>query len=168
MYHFATCLHSSNCGCTDNTYSLQIWRDTFFWIKTREGSLRSGLRSHRLGASTLEAFDQGVHPTGIPEFRSYRKSTSCRQPFMLAPISWPGFAIAWDHSYISFWPTLCDPVDCSPPGSPVHVILQARIPEWVAIFLSRGSSQPKDRTRISCKSPALQADSLLLSHWVSM
>ena len=43
-------------------------------------------------------------------------------------------------------PTLCDPVDCSPPGSCVHGILQARILEWVAIFFSRGSSQPKDRT----------------------
>ena len=34
--------------------------------------------------------------------------------------------------------TLCDPVDCSPPGSSVHVILQARILEWVAISFSRG------------------------------
>ena len=43
-------------------------------------------------------------------------------------------------------PTLCDPVDCSPPGSSVHGILQARILEWVAISFSRGSSQPRDRT----------------------
>ena len=37
-------------------------------------------------------------------------------------------------------PTLCDPVDSSPPGSSVHGILQARILEWVAISFSRGSS----------------------------
>ena len=37
-------------------------------------------------------------------------------------------------------PTLCNPVDCSPPGSSVHGILQARILEWVAISFSRGSS----------------------------
>ena len=37
-------------------------------------------------------------------------------------------------------PTLCDPKDCSPPGSSVHGILQARILEWVAISFSRGSS----------------------------
>ena len=37
-------------------------------------------------------------------------------------------------------PTLCDPMDCSPPGSSVHEILQARILEWVAIPFSRGSS----------------------------
>ena len=43
--------------------------------------------------------------------------------------------------------TLCDPMDCSPPGSSVHGILQARILEWVAISSSRGSSQPsRDRT----------------------
>ena len=40
--------------------------------------------------------------------------------------------------------TLCDPVDCSPPGSSVHGILQARILEWVAISLSRGASLPRD------------------------
>ena len=46
--------------------------------------------------------------------------------------------------------TLCDPVDGSPPGSSVHGILQARILEWVAISFSRGSSQPRDRTRVFC------------------
>ena len=42
------------------------------------------------------------------------------------------------------YPTLCDPMDCSPPGSFVHGILQARILEWDAIPFSRGSSQPRD------------------------
>ena len=45
--------------------------------------------------------------------------------------------------------TLCYPVDCSPPGSSVHGILQARILEWVAIPFSSGSSQPRDRTQVS-------------------
>ena len=45
--------------------------------------------------------------------------------------------------------TLCDPVDCSPPGSPVHGILQARILEWVALPSSRGSSPSRDWTHIS-------------------
>ena len=44
----------------------------------------------------------------------------------------------------------CDPVDCSLPGSSVHGILQARILEWVAISYSRGSSRPRNRTRVSC------------------
>ena len=47
-------------------------------------------------------------------------------------------------------PTLCNPMDCSPPGSSIHGILQARILEWVAISFSRGSSQPRDQTQVSC------------------
>ena len=58
--------------------------------------------------------------------------------------------------------TLCDPMDCSLSGSPIHGILQARILEWVTIPFSRGSSRPG----IEPGSPALQADSLPLSHQV--
>ena len=54
-------------------------------------------------------------------------------------------------------PTLCDPLDYSPPGSSIHGILQARILEWVAIPFSRGSSQPPG---IGPRSPSLQVDSL--------
>ena len=45
--------------------------------------------------------------------------------------------------------TLCDPMDGSLPGSSVHGISQARVLEWVAIPFSRGSSQPRDCTRVS-------------------
>ena len=41
-------------------------------------------------------------------------------------------------------------MDCSPPGFSAHGILQARILEWVAISFSKGSFQPRDRTRVSC------------------
>ena len=46
-------------------------------------------------------------------------------------------------------PTLYDPRDCSPGGSSVHGILQAWILQWVAISFSRGSSPPRDQTRVS-------------------
>ena len=46
--------------------------------------------------------------------------------------------------------TLCNPVDCSPPGPFIHGVLQARIPEWVAIPLFRGYSQPRDWTQVCC------------------
>ena len=55
--------------------------------------------------------------------------------------------------------TLCDPMDCSPPGSSVHGILQARTLEWMAIPFSRGSSQLRDWAWVAVL-PALQADSL--------
>ena len=45
--------------------------------------------------------------------------------------------------------TLWDPMDCSPPGSFIHGILQARVWEWVAIPFSRGSSQPRDWSWVS-------------------
>ena len=45
--------------------------------------------------------------------------------------------------------TLCNPMDCSPPGSSIHGILQTRILEWVAISFSRESSQPRDQTQVS-------------------
>ena len=47
-------------------------------------------------------------------------------------------------------PTLCDPVNCSPPGSSVHGIFQARILKWVTIYFSRESSWPRNPTRVSC------------------
>ena len=47
-------------------------------------------------------------------------------------------------------PTLCNPMDCSPPGSSVHRILQARILKWIAISSSRGSSQSRDGTWVLC------------------
>ena len=46
--------------------------------------------------------------------------------------------------------TLCDPIDCSPPGFSVHGVLQARILVWGAIPFSRGSSRPRDWTWVSC------------------
>ena len=46
--------------------------------------------------------------------------------------------------------SLCDAMDYSPPGSNVHGISQARIQDWVAISSSRGSSQPRDQTQVSC------------------
>ena len=44
---------------------------------------------------------------------------------------------------------LCDPMDCSLPGSSVHGIFQAIVLEWVAISFSRGSSRPRDQTQVS-------------------
>ena len=55
-----------------------------------------------------------------------------------------------DNEVAQSCPTLCDPMDCSPPGSSVHGILQARILEWVAIRFSRGSFPPRDRSWVSC------------------
>ena len=60
--------------------------------------------------------------------------------------------------------TPCDPMDCSPPGSSVHGIFHARILQWVAISPSRGSSQPRDRTRVSHIS---WIGRWILDHWAT-
>ena len=67
------------------------------------------------------------------------------------------------HNYCTIWnwkkmgmlvvqlcPTLWDPMVCSPPGSSVHEISQARMLGWVVIPFSRGSSLPRDWTHVSC------------------
>ena len=57
------------------------------------------------------------------------------------------------HVHAHLCPILCNPMDCSLPGSPVQGISQARILEWVAISYSRGSSGPRNQTyisRVSC------------------
>ena len=72
-----------------------------------------------------------------------RTSQTCLGLFT-AP--WPIVMLLFTRLY----PTLCDPLDCSPPGSSVHGILQAGILEWVAVASSRGPSRPRDGTRVSC------------------
>ena len=57
--------------------------------------------------------------------------------------------------------TLCNPMNCSPLGSSVHWISQARILEWVAISSSRGPSHPRDGTRVSC------IGRQILCHWAT-
>ena len=59
-------------------------------------------------------------------------------------------------------------MDCNPPGSSVHEIVQARILEWIVISSSGGSSQPRDQTLISCVSCVLYLDSLPLSYLGSL
>ena len=61
-------------------------------------------------------------------------------------------------------PTLCDPMDRSPPGSSVYGTSQARILEWVAIFFSSRSSPPRDQTSISCISCTGRQ---ILYHWAT-
>ena len=86
-----------------------------------------------------------------PSLRSGNKILSQK---MIPPLAWLSLVsevsrkgkVLVVHSCL----TLCDSMDCSLPGSSVHGTLQVRILEWVAIHFSRGSSQPCDRTQVSC------------------
>ena len=65
------------------------------------------------------------------------------------PFPSPTCTMKWSEVTQSY-PILFNPMDCSPPGSSVHGILQARILEWAAISFSRGSSWPRNQTHVFC------------------
>ena len=88
------------------------------------------------------------NPCGILVFREF-KSNEARDH-------------SWDKS-LQWCLTLCDPMEYNAPGSSVHGILQSRILQWVALSSFRGSFQPGIKP-VSPAAPALQADSLPLSH----
>ena len=89
-----------------------------------------------LQCSCLENPRDG-EPDGLPSMGSHRVKQLSSGSSML-------FSVA------KLCQTLCNPMDCSLPGSSVHGIFQARILEWVAISSSRGSSQLRDQTHVSC------------------
>ena len=67
-------------------------------------------------------------------------------------LSWfVGMEMESESEVAQLCPTLCeDPMACSLPGSSVHGIFQAIVLEWIAISFARGSSQPRNQTRVSC------------------
>ena len=83
---------------------------------------------------------KGILPCLLSAPGGYSITSTSAFIFMWLPVS---LVCPW---YV--W--LCNPVDCSPPGSSIHGILQARILAWVAIPFSGGSSQPGDWTQVSC------------------
>ena len=80
---------------------------------------------------------------------SYYPSVSCHKSLLLT--SHPSPSIPLQCVLVTqSCPTLCEPLDCGPPGSSVHGILQARVIEWVAISSSMGSSWLRAQTQVSC------------------
>ena len=111
----------------------------------------SGLISFR-----IDWFDLAVQRTlkRLLQHHSLKASIHWCLAFFMAQLSHPymttGKTIVVIVLVTQLCPTLCDPTDCSSPGSSVYGILQARILEWVAISFSRGSSWPGDWTQVSC------------------
>ena len=101
------------------------------WTDVRKGDLHSGsYRKSSIGKESLETWSPDLEWT---DTLTILESHGCGVVLLAQPC-----------------PTLCDPMGCSPPGSSVHGILQARMLEWVAMSSSRGSSQPRVRACISC------------------
>ena len=112
-------------------------------VKHRINKLKD--ENHMIISTDAEkAFDKIQHPLMIKKKKNPPESRNRRN------IPQHNKSYTWQSEVSQSCPTLCDPVDCSPPGSSVHGILQARILEWVAISFSRGSFRPKDGTQVSC------------------
>ena len=89
-----------------------------------------------------------------PEPRSHLHTRGGGEGVSGSPLSTPHFfpitEVTGQHRKVKVWVSVVsDPIGCSPPGSSVHGILQARILEWVAVPFSRGSSEPRDGTQVS-------------------
>ena len=134
----SSCGQPSVCVCVlipsssheDSSLSRTTCVTSFYLNHLGKGSSPSTVTSECWGGALVHGFQGGVHNSSLTPcvvFREVKLKVLVAHPCL----------------------TLCDPVDCSPPGSSVHGILQASILEWVAISFSRGSSQPRDRTQIS-------------------
>ena len=103
-------------------------------------------------------------PGSIPGRRSLEKGMATHSSTLAWRIPWTedpgGLQPMCACKHAQSCQTLCHPMDYSLPGTSVQGILQARVPEWIAMPSSQGSSWPRDRTG----SPELQLDSLPLSH----
>ena len=122
----------------------------FYWLTmsaTHVDEEDSGLLPHSPKLALLQGRWILLPATQLErvEFKPYlhrREEVTSRPPFP--------FSKKWKWKAAQSCPTLCDPMDCSLPGSSVRGIFQARILEWTAISFSGGSSQPRDQTRVSC------------------
>ena len=97
-----------------------------------------------------DPLEKGIaHHSSILAWRIQPRILARLSNFHLPPPPCPPQVCMYAKS-LQLCPTLCDLVNCSPPGSSVHGILQERILEWVSISFSRGSSWPGNWTQVSC------------------
>ena len=100
-------------------------------------------------APGLELDGQWLHDTAVVSWGADNVTSASLRNLRLEKYSWHPAAAA---KSLQLCLILCDPTDSSPPDSSVPGILHTRTLEWVAIDSSRGSSQPRDQTCISCVS----------------
>ena len=81
-------------------------------------------------------------------YQCFLKGT--HRPLRRQSNEWTIKCVWWCCFVAKSGPILCEPTDCSPPSSSVHGITQARVLEQAAMSFSRGSSQPRDQTHVSC------------------
>ena len=148
----------------------RAWQPTPVFLPGEHSSLRTEEPGELHGA-------RGVH--GVAKSQTWLKwfsmehrwpDTLLGRKWVLRECDWLRNEEIWLHLLALILPMedvwLCDPMDCSSPGSSVHGISQTRMLEWVAISFSRGSSQPREQTRISWVSCTGRWILYQLSHWL--
>ena len=135
------------CSCLENP------RDGGAWWAAISGVAQSRTRLKRLSSSMCKIFYRCVVKYLYMNIRHQKENHKAR---CLSPEGKTQVCVcvclcghAHVHVPVQSCPTLCDPMDCNPPGSSIRGILQARILEWVTISFSRGSFRPRDQTPIS-------------------
>ena len=107
----------------------------------------AALSARSLGQSTAEpctCYTDSQEPTPPLSLLSWDSLMGEEPTPPLSLLSWDSLMGGKEAEVAQSCLTLGDPIDCSPPGFSVHGVFQARILEWVAISLSRGSSRPRD------------------------
>ena len=130
------------------------------WAAGPRGLLRSWVTSCCSGSGSRgegggrRGFLQGAEPEGLLEVGPAVFEDSVLVPAESLVSLWNSLCVCVCVCVCvhQSFPMLCDPMDCSPPGSSVHGIFQARILQWVATPFSQGSFRPRDRTHVSCVS----------------
>jgi len=104
-----------------------------------------------LCVTSLSNNETGLSPSII--YSNHWSNPVCMHIFSelltISPLEMIWSSSEWVSEFVQSCPTLCDPMDCSLPGSCIHGIFQARILEWGALSFSRRSSQPRDGTQVS-------------------
>ena len=121
--------------CLMGTQLLASWQQ---WAQDELKVTPDPWSRHTLSCSLRTEDDSGPNPAC--------KSTPTNPHLVYFP---KAYFVKWSEVTQSC-PTLCNPMDCSLPGFSIHRIFQARVLEWVAISFSRGSSQPRNQTWVSC------------------
>ena len=137
---------------------LPFWSTTAFWIPVKPLYLRSIWNILQVDAidRKLQCLQLALVDRKGPILPHNNRQPHVAQP-TLQKLNELGYRVLSHPPYSSVkvlvtqsCQTLCDPINCSTPGSSVHGILQERILEWIAILFSRGSSWPRDWTWVSC------------------
>ena len=120
--------------------------------------MKSAKKAVKLSVSMLSLIQSRELCENVQRWKEYEL---CAMKWGKQQVLFRVFYVSWDN--VS---PLCNPKDCRPPGCSVHGILQTRILEWTAMPSSRGSSWPRDGTRVSSVS-CIAGGFFPLSHQIS-